>query len=77
MVHWLDGMIYVEEDRILVSNGGSGQHMATSQQFEGEVPGGIPDDARVYYANMLMPFSMLIARKKLLAGQIKKDAGGI
>lgn len=70
MVHWPDSMFtYAEEDRVLLSNDAFGQHVATSQRFEDEVPTGVLDDARAYYANILMPMSPIIAEtlKKLPA----------
>lgn len=56
MLHWPDSMeTYLKEDRILFSNDGFGQHIATSKRYDFEVGDLIPDAAE-YYANILMPF---------------------
>lgn len=65
MIHWPDSMFtYLMEDGILFSNDGFGQHYAASERFDDEVPNGIlMEEAAKYYANILWPFSSLIARK--------------
>lgn len=56
MLHWPDSMeTFLKEDRILFSNDGFGQHIATSKRYDFEVGDLIPDAAE-YYANILMPF---------------------
>lgn len=56
MLHWPDSMeTFLKEDRILFSNDGFGQHIATSKRYDFEVGDPIPDAAE-YYANILMPF---------------------
>jgi flavorubredoxin len=58
MLHWPDSMeTFLKEDRILFSNDGFGQHIATSKRYDFEVGDLIPDAAE-YYANILMPFYM-------------------
>jgi flavorubredoxin len=62
MLHWPDSMFtYVEPDRVLISSDAFGQHVAGSQRFDREVDGNILlEDAKTYYANILMPFGTLI-----------------
>lgn len=56
MLHWPDSMeTFLKEDRILFSNDGFGQHIATSKRYDFEEGDLIPDAAE-YYANILMPF---------------------
>jgi flavorubredoxin len=62
MLHWPDSMeTFLKEDRILFSNDGFGQHIATSKRYDFEVGDVIPDAAE-YYANILMPFNLPLIR---------------
>jgi flavorubredoxin len=62
MLHWPDSMeTFLREDRILFSNDGFGQHIATSKRYDFEVGDVLPDAAE-YYANILMPFHMPLLR---------------
>ncbi|MGB9131590.1 MAG: FprA family A-type flavoprotein [Methanosarcina sp.] len=62
MLHWPDSMeTFLKEDRILFSNDGFGQHIATSKRYDFEVGDVIPDAAE-YYANILMPFQAPLIR---------------
>ena len=65
MLHWPDSMFtYVLPDKILMPNDAFGQHLATSQRFNDEVDQHIlMEEAKTYYANILMPFGPLITRK--------------
>lgn len=65
MLHWPDTMFtYCPEERILFSNDGFGQHIATPQRFHDEVEDrDIIDEAKKYYANILLPFSSLVSKK--------------
>jgi anaerobic nitric oxide reductase flavorubredoxin len=65
MLHWPDSMFtYVVEDRILMSNDAFGQHFASSKRFDDEVEAHVlMEEAKIYYANILMPLASLIARK--------------
>ncbi|MCD1296355.1 MBL fold metallo-hydrolase [Methanocella sp. CWC-04] len=63
MLHWPDNMMtYAEEDRVLISSDAFGQHIASSQRFENDMHYDIREDARTYYANILMPFAPLILK---------------
>lgn len=65
MLHWPDSMFtYVVPDKILMPNDAFGQHLASSQRFDDEVDEHIlMEEARTYYANILMPLAPLITRK--------------
>lgn len=64
MVHWPDNMVaYSAYDKILFSNDAFGQHFASSKHFDDEV--GLPevlDQAKKYYANIVMPYSRHVVR---------------
>ncbi|HMK48208.1 MAG TPA: FprA family A-type flavoprotein [Methanocella sp.] len=61
MLHWPDSMMtYVEEDKVLISSDAFGQHVASSERFDHEAGWDLLDDAKTYYANILMPFGNLI-----------------
>jgi flavorubredoxin len=65
MLHWPDSMFtYLVEDKILMPNDAFGQHFASSGRFDDEVDEcALMEEARTYYANILMPFAPLITRK--------------
>jgi flavorubredoxin len=71
MLHWPDNMFtYIKEDKILLSNDGFGQHLASSFRFEDNVCSligyecdTVMDEAAKYYANILMPFGGIILKK--------------
>ena len=56
MLHWPDSMVtYCPEEKILFSNDGFGQHLATNERFDDEVDFDIlMHEAKKYYANILM-----------------------
>jgi flavorubredoxin len=66
MLHWPDTMFtYSKHDRILFSNDGFGQHIATPNRFsDQERDRNIWEEAKKYYANILMPYGNM-AKKKL------------
>ena len=65
MLHWPDTMFtYMSGENILFSNDGFGQHYATESLYNDMVdPSELMAEARKYYANILCPFSMMVARK--------------
>jgi flavorubredoxin len=69
MIHWPDSMMtFSKEDKILFSQDGFGQHLASAQRFDDEFAecaswGELEDAVWDYYANILMPFGTLIKRK--------------
>ena len=76
MLHWPDSMFtYLEEEKILFSNDAFGQHYASGKRFNDEAdPCELSDEARKYYANILWPFSRLVAKK---ISEIKDSGIGI
>ncbi|MDD5671072.1 MAG: FprA family A-type flavoprotein, partial [Candidatus Omnitrophica bacterium] len=65
MIHWPDSMFsYCPEAQLLLPNDAFGQHYATSERFDDEVPEFLLlDEAAKYYANILWPFAAVILRK--------------
>ncbi|UCE62314.1 MAG: FprA family A-type flavoprotein [Phycisphaerales bacterium] len=63
MVHWPESMFtYVPEEKLLFSMDAFGQHYATSQRFDDEVQlCTAMEEAKTYYANIIMPFSKMVA----------------
>ena len=55
---------YLPEEQLLLPNDTFGQHYATSERFDDRVDEcALMDEAEKYYANILWPFSTLVARK--------------
>lgn len=71
MIHWPDSMFsYIVEDALLISQDGFGQHWATDERFDDEVdPSELMRQAAKYYANILLPYSVLIQK---LLGDVKR-----
>ncbi|NLE06225.1 MAG: FprA family A-type flavoprotein [Crenarchaeota archaeon] len=65
MLHWPDSMFtYVVENKILMPSDAFGQHLATGQRFDDEVDEHIiMEEAKIYYANILMLLGPQITRK--------------
>ncbi|MDF2540387.1 MAG: beta-lactamase protein [Herbinix sp.] len=65
MLHWPDSMFtYLRGKNILFSNDAFGQHFASSELFNDEVDETeVWQEATKYYANILTPFSRLVAKK--------------
>lgn len=66
MVHWPDSMVtYVSDEKVLLSNDGFGQHIASYERFDDELELGIiKEEAAKYYANIILPYGTQV--KKLL-----------
>ncbi len=64
MVHWPDNMVsYMPEEKILFSNDAFGQHIAASERFDDEYPLDIIiEEARKYYANIVLPYSKQVQK---------------
>jgi anaerobic nitric oxide reductase flavorubredoxin len=73
MLHWPDSMFtYIKEDGILMPNDAFGQHYASSGRFDDEVDMAIVmQEATKYYANILTPFSRLVAKKLQEVGELQ------
>ena len=65
MLHWPDSMAtYMTEDNILFSNDAFGQHFAVEELFNDRADQCLLEkEAMKYYANILNPFSPLVAKK--------------
>lgn len=69
MLHWPDSMMtYIKEDKLLISQDGFGQHYASIARFDDEFitcysMSELEDAVIDYYANILMPFGILIKNK--------------
>lgn len=59
MLHWPDNMVtYCPEEKILFSNDAFGQHLASSQRFDDEIPlSTVLEEAKRYYGNILMCYN--------------------
>ena len=70
MLHWPESMFtYVPEEKLLFSMDAFGQHLATSERFDDQVPlCTVMREAKAYYANIVMPFG------KAVAAVLKKTA---
>jgi flavorubredoxin len=64
MLHWPESMFtYVAEEKLLFSMDAFGQHYASSGRFDDEAPlATVLDEAKTYYANIVMPFGRQVAR---------------
>lgn len=64
MVHWPDNMVcYMAEEKLLFSNDAFGQHIATAERFEDELPLGIVmEEAAKYYANIVLPYGAQVQK---------------
>lgn len=67
MVHWPDSMFtYVGEKKLLFSMDGFGQHIASSERFDDEIPLDLLlEEAKIYYANIVYPYGAMV--QKVLA----------
>jgi len=65
MLHWPDSMFtYAAGLNVLMSNDAFGQHYATAYRFNGQVDNAeLYEEALKYYANILTPFSRMVAKK--------------
>jgi flavorubredoxin len=69
MLHWPDSMMtYVREDKMLFSQDGFGQHLASASRFDDEFVtcesmAALEDAVVDYYANILMPFGNIVKTK--------------
>lgn len=72
MVHWPDNMVsYLPEEKILFSNDAFGQHIASSERIDSEYPLSIiMEEARKYYANIVLPYSQSVAKALEEAGKL-------
>ncbi|MBW1782391.1 MAG: flavodoxin domain-containing protein [Deltaproteobacteria bacterium] len=63
MLHWPDSMFtYVNEDKVLFSSDGFGQHYAGLERFDDQVGDAIMPHAKKYFANILLLYSPLVLK---------------
>jgi len=64
MVHWPDSMVsWLPGDDVLFSQDGFGMHLATSERFADQIdPSVVEFEGGRYFANILLPFSALVAK---------------
>ena len=64
MVHWPDSMVtYSKKDSILFPNDAFGQHIASTERFDDELPWDIiQQEAAKYYANIVMPYGTQVRK---------------
>jgi flavorubredoxin len=64
MIHWPDSMFtFLEGDDILFSNDAFGMHLASTERFTDELdPFICRREAAKYYANIILPYSHLVAK---------------
>ncbi len=65
MLHWPDSMFtYIPEEKLLMPNDAFGQHYASSGRFDEDVDQCVlMQEARKYYANILLPLSKMVQKK--------------
>ncbi len=64
MVHWPESMFtYVPEEKLLFSMDAFGQHLATASRFDDQVSlCTVMEEAKAYYANIVMPFGKPVTK---------------
>ena len=64
MVHWPDNMVtYLENENILFSNDAFGQHYASYERFDHQIPlDVVMKEAKKYYANIVMPYGSQVEK---------------
>ncbi|MBI5544220.1 MAG: FprA family A-type flavoprotein [Deltaproteobacteria bacterium] len=64
MVHWPDNMVcYLPEDRLLFSNDSFGQHYASPERFDDELPLHlVVEEAQKYFGNIVLCFLPMVAK---------------
>ena len=64
MVHWPDNMVcYLAEDRILFSNDAFGQHYASPERFDDELPLHlVVEEAQKYFGNIVLSYLPMVQK---------------
>lgn len=75
MVHWPDSMVtLLAEGNVLFSNDAFGQHYTSTCRFDDENPlATVMEEAKVYYANIVNPYSKRVQQVLKTAGTLKID----
>ncbi|MCP4051265.1 MAG: FprA family A-type flavoprotein [bacterium] len=63
MIHWPDNIVtFCPEEKLLFSNDAFGQHIASSERFDNEMPLDLTiEEAKKYYANIVLPFGKQVS----------------
>lgn len=82
MVHWPDNMVtWMPEERLLFSNDAFGQHYASPERFDDELPLHlVVEEAQKYYGNIVLSYQPMVAKalealKALDVGMIAPSHG--
>lgn len=72
MAHWPESMFtWSPADKVLFSMDAFGQHYATSERFDDEADlGRVLEEAKAYYANILLPYGTPVARAMAAAAKL-------
>ncbi len=72
MVHWPESMFtYVPEEQLLFSMDAFGQHYASSERFDDQLPLDVLlYEAKSYYANIIMPYGTAVQKCLEAVGQL-------
>lgn len=75
MVHWPDNMVtYCPEEKMLFSNDGFGQHIASFERFDDEFDKDILFyEAKKYYANIVLPYGEQVQKELSEASKLSID----
>jgi len=75
MAHWPESMVtYVAEEKLLFSMDAFGQHYASSNRFDDQEPlEVVMEEAKTYYANILMPYGKPVAAAVEAVGGLDID----
>jgi flavorubredoxin len=75
MLHWPDSMFtFAKEDGILFTSDAFGQHLATAERFDDQVPMSlVMDQAAKYYANILYLYNPLVRKLLTKVGELNLD----
>ena len=73
MVHWPESMVtYLQEDAVLFSMDAFGQHYASSSRFDDDADmGEVLQEAKTYYANIVLPYGRPVAAALGRLGALK------
>ncbi len=71
MIHWPDNMVsYCPEEKLLFSNDSFGQHIASPERFDDELPLGIVlEEAQKYYGNIVLSYNAQVQKELEAASQ--------
>ena len=72
MIHWPDNMVsYCPEEKILFSNDSFGQHFASPERFDDEVPHAlIIEEAQKYYGNIVLCYNSQVQKALATVGTL-------